>query len=118
MKKFLLVALNTTREVEGKRRKVRLGARTVQDLNAEEIDLLDRLTKRTGKLHYRDPVNEDAAVAGPETTGGPAEGFNADDATVAQLKDYLDENSVEYDADAKKADLQAAVKQHQADGGL
>jgi hypothetical protein len=59
-KKFLLVGLNTSRKEGDKNKRVRLAAKQTHDLTADEIKLLDRLTAKTGKLHYRDPVNESA----------------------------------------------------------
>ena len=80
-KKHLLVALTTVRD--GKR--VRFAARSTQNLTDAEIEQMDALTKRTGKLHYREPVNESAAEDGPEAV--------AEELTDAQK--FVDRNANE-----------------------
>lgn len=124
--KVLLTQLSTTRD--GKR--VKFEAKQAVDLTKAELDTLDRLTASTGRPHYRDPINEKVkgetpAVVDDETDEGAddegaddGEGKTLDEMTVAELKAYLDEAEVEYDSDAKKADLLKAAKAHETDGGL
>lgn len=122
--KLLLVAFTTTRMVsvgdKEEERRVRFAAKKVVDLTDDELDLLDRLTKATGKLHYRDPIQEGGArvvASEPEVVEVPdyaGQDVAMDDKSVDQLKAYLDFHSVEYPATAKKADLQTLGKQHEA----
>lgn len=118
--KLLLVAFTTTREVEGETRRVRFAAKKVVDLTSDELELLDRLTKATGKLHYRDPISEGGAkvtASEPELVELPdyaGQDVAMDKKSVDALKAYLTFHSVEFADDAKKADLLALAKQHEA----
>lgn len=123
-KKVLLAALSTTREIDGEDRKVRFPANKVADLTKDEIELLDRLTRSSGRPHYRDPVNEDGAAVQPEAVeGGDNDEFDGQSVpmekkSVDQLKAYLDHHGVGYDSGALKADLLKAANAHATDGGL
>lgn len=118
--KKLLVALTTTRAVEGKDRRVRFAAGKVVDLNEEELTLLDTLTKKTGKLHYRDPIQEGGGkmvASDPEVVVVPD--FAGQDVairskSVDQLKAYLDFHGVEYANNANKAALTDLATKHEA----
>ena len=118
--KTLLTRLTTKRD--GKR--VTFAANQAVDLTKEELAELDKLEKKTGRPHYRDPINEKVEAEEPaeieteteDTFDG--ESVAMDDKTVDQLKAYLDHNSVEYSADDKKADLLKVAKRHETDGGL
>jgi len=120
--KVLLTNLKTVRDGKS----VTLPANKAADLNDEELELLDKLTKQTGRPHYRDPINEsaraEAEVDGDDDGGLPGvfDGSTVpmDSKTVAQLKAYLDHNEVDYDSDANKAELLKIAKAHEADGGL
>lgn len=118
--KKLLVAFTTNREVEGKSRRVRFEAGKVVDLTSDELDLLDRLTKSTGKLHYREPINEGGGkltAAEPEIVEVPdfeGQDVPMDKKSVDQLKAYLTFNSVEFESGALKADLLDLAKKHEA----
>lgn len=127
--KFLLVALSTTRKVEGETRRVRFAAKSTPDLTDDEIKMLDKLTESTGKLHYRDPVNEGGAVSAsePEVVDTPdyaGQDVAMADKSVDQLKAFLTFHSVEFKGNASKADLLKAAEEKQAeidgdkDGGL
>lgn len=127
--KKLLVAFTTTRMIaasgSGKEeeRRVRFAAGKVVDLSDEELDLLDRLTKNTGKLHYRDPVSEGGSrviASEPEVVNVPD--FAGQDVaipskTVDQLKAYLTFHEVEFPAKAGKSDLVELAQKH-ASGSL
>ncbi len=118
--KKLLVAFTTNREVKGKSRRVRFEAGKVVDLTSDELDLLDRLTKSTGKLHYREPINEGGGkltAAEPEIVEVPdfeGQDVPMDKKTVDQLKAYLTFNSVEFESNANKAALLDLAKKHEA----
>ncbi len=90
--KKLLVAFTTNREVEGKSRRVRFEAGKVVDLTDDELELLDKLTKSTGKLHYRAPINESGGkitAAEPEIVEVPdfeGQDVPMDKKSVDQLK--------------------------------
>lgn len=118
--KKLLVAFTTTREIEGEDRRVRFAAGKVVDLTKAELELLDKLTKSTGKLHYRAPINEgggNVTASEPEIVEVPdfeGQDVAMDDKNVEQLKAYLTFNSVEFESSAKKADLLALAKKHEA----
>lgn len=125
MKKFLLVALTTTRKVEGEDKKVRFPAKSVQDLTKAEIQMLDKLEESTGKPHYREPKNEvldddDDDGAGEDQFLG--EGVAIGKKNVDQLKAYLTFHEVEFADDASKADLvklaQAKADELDPDAGL
>lgn len=118
--KKLLVAFTTNREVEGETRRVRFEAGKVVDLTSDELDLMDRLTKSTGKLHYREPINEGGGkltAAEPEIVEVPdfeGQDVPMDKKSVDQLKAYLTFNSVEFESGALKADLLDLAKKHEA----
>lgn len=121
--KFLLVAFTTSREVNGEKKRVRFSAKSTVDLTADELETLDKLTVSTGKLHYREPINERAQADEPEVVATPD--FAGQDVpmgskTVPQLRAYLDHHKVEVAADADKKTLLAAAEKHEADpdGGL
>jgi hypothetical protein len=122
--KKLLVAFTTTRsvEVDGKteNRRVKFASGKVVDLTDDELELLDRLTKATGKLHYRAPIQEGGGkltadepeiVEVPDFTG---QDVAITDKTVDQLKAYLAFHSVEFAETDKKADLLALAQKHEA----
>lgn len=118
--KKLLVAFTTNREVEGKSRRVRFEAGKVVDLTDDELTLLDKLTKSTGKLHYREPINEGGGkvtASEPEIVEVPdfeGQDVPMDKKSVDQLKAYLTFNSVEFESSALKADLLDLAKKHEA----
>ena len=118
--KLLLVAFTTTREVEGEERRVRFAAKKVVDLTSDELELLDRLTKATGKLHYRDPISEGGAkvtASEPEVVELPdyaGQDVAMDKKSVDALKAYLTFHSVEFADGDKKADLLSLAKKHEA----
>ena len=118
--KKLLVAFTTDREVEGETRRVRFAAGKVVDLTSDELTLLDKLTKSTGKLHYREPINEGGSkvtASEPEVVEVPdfeGQDVPMDKKTVDQLKAYLTFNSVEFESSAVKADLLDLAKKHEA----
>lgn len=130
--KLLLVAFTTVREVEGEDRRVRFAPGKVVDLTDAELELLDKLTKATGKLHYRDPIQEGGATivaSEPEVVNVPdyvGQDVAMDDKNVDHLRAYLTFHGVSFEGNAKKADLLALAKKHEAgetsgddrDGGL
>lgn len=122
MKKFLLVAMSTVREVEGEPKKVRFPAGKVADLNKAELAMLDKLTLSTGKLHYRDPKDESASADDEE--GNDDDQFLGESVVIGkknvdQLKAYLTFHEVAFADDADKAALVKAVKGHaDPDAGL
>lgn len=75
------------------------------NLTKDDMATLDKLTKSTGKQYYRDPINEV-----PEGSETGVSDVSVDDMTAAQLRDYLDENDIEYPSGAKKPDLLALAK--------
>lgn len=120
---YMLTALTTVRDDT----RVRFGANTVQTLTGDEIELLDKLEKSTGKPQYRAPRDESGRGADTETDNGSADDSDDEfagqsvamaDKTVDQLKAYLDHNEVAYDATAKKPDLFKIAKAHEDDQGL
>lgn len=121
-KLFLLTALTTVRDDN----RVRFGANTVQTLTGDEIDLLDKLEKATGKPQYRTPRNESAAAEDEGDSGRAddnddafdGESVEMDEKTSAQLRAYLDANEISYEATAKKPELLKAAKAAEADKGL
>lgn len=117
MKKFLLVALTTTREIGGVQKRVRFPAKSTQDLTKKELAELDALTETTSKLHYRDPVDESGKAADTDDDDGEQELFagasvDMEDKTVTHLKAYLDHFEVEYEDKANKAALKALAEAH------
>lgn len=124
--KLLLVAFTTNRMVqvpgtdEEVSKRVRFGARKVVDLTAEELELLDNLTKVTGKLHYRDPIQEGGqTVTASEPVVVEVPDYAGQDVaigekSVEQLKAYLTFHSVEFASNANKATLTAVALAHQA----
>lgn len=118
--KLLLVAFTTSREVDGESRRVRFPSKSVVDLTDDELELLDKLTVQTGKLHYRDPIQEGGATISeskPEVVEVPdyaGQDVPMDKKTVDQLKAYLGFHSVTFEADDKKDDLLKAAKAHEA----
>lgn len=95
--KFLLTRMTVDRD--GQRKS--LPANSTQILTQDEVDLLDRLTKQSGKLYYREPRNERAIVGEddlstdsvfvkqPERNDGLQNGVGAADAdgnTTADLE--------------------------------
>lgn len=122
--KVLLVAFSTTREVDGKPRRVRFAAKSTVDLTADELETLDKLEKSTGKLHYRDPINESgtASESQPEVVETPdyaGQDVPMNRKNVDQLKAFLTHHSVTFESDASKTDLlkAAEAKQAEIDGG-
>lgn len=124
--KTILVALTTMREIDGKNVRVRFAAKSVVDLTSDEQDSLQKLQNATGKLHFRDPVNEGGKVQeskpqviGSADSGASYEGSNVaiGDKSVQQLKAYLDHYSVEYKGNASKADLVTLAETHAATAG-
>lgn len=110
--KFLLVALSTTRVVDGEKRKVRFSAKSTPDLTADELKMLDDLTKSTGKLHYRDPINEGGAASVTaseptvvETPDFAGQNVPMGEKSVDQLKAFLTFHEVEFKGNASKGDL-------------
>lgn len=125
--KKLLVAFTTNREIDGETRRVRFAANKVVDLTDDELELLDKLTAKTGKLHYRAPIQEGGGkvvASDPEVVNVPdfaGQDVPMKDKTVDQLKAYLTFHEVEFADGDKKADLLAAAQKHEAgdqDGGL
>ena len=109
-RKLMLVSYSTDREVDGEMRRVKYKAKSVVDLTDDELAVLDRLTIKTGKLHYRDPIREggETAASEPEVVVVPdyaGQDIALDKKNVDLLKAYLDFHSVGYDAKATKADL-------------
>lgn len=120
--KYLLCAFTTSRKVDGEDKpvRVRFKAKSVVELNDDEIELLDRLTQQTGKIHYRDPVSEGGAkvVASEpeviETKDYAGQDVAMTDKTADQLKAYLTFFGVEHKGNASKADLLALAQKHEA----
>lgn len=113
--KTLLVALTTSREVDGEKKRVRFKAGSTVDLTDQELEDLTKLEKSTGVLHFRDPINERAKGEEPEVVverAYPGEDVLMDKKTVDQLKAYLDYYKVEYADNAQKKDLLAAAEAH------
>ena len=122
-KKYLLVALTTTREdSEGEQKRVRFAAGSVVTLTADEMEQLDGLEKATGKLHYRDPKNESVADSEPEVVDLDdflGQSVAIDKKNVEQLKAYLTFHDQTFEDSASKADLTKLVKAHaDPDAGL
>lgn len=124
--KTILVALTTIRAIDGKDVRVRFAAKSVVDLSDAEQASLQKLQDATGKLHFRDPVNEGGKVQeskpqviGSADSGASYEGSNVaiGDKSVQQLKAYLDHYSVEYKGNASKADLVTLAETHAATAG-
>jgi hypothetical protein len=124
--KLLLVAFTTARDVEvgGKteKRRVRFGAQKVVDLTEDELELLDRLTKATGKIHYREPISEGGKAAAPEPEIVDVPDYEGQDVAIAsksvpQLKAYLTFHEVEFASGANKSDLLALAEDHVANQG-
>lgn len=126
--KLLLVAFATTRMVDvpgtddQASKRVRFAAKSVVDLTDDELELLDNLTKSTGKLHYRDAVteggqtitaSEPVVVEVPDYAG---QDVAITDKTVDQLKAYLTFHSVEFKPGDNKADLLALAQTNEASG--
>lgn len=111
--KLLLVVLTTRREVDGEMKRVRFGSNSVVELTDDELDLLDRMTVSTGKLHYRDPISEGrgaVAESAPEVVKVPdyaGQDVPMDKKTVDQLKAFLTFSDITFDDKASKADLLA-----------
>lgn len=117
----LLVALSTVREINGTEQRVRFKSGSVVDLTDEEVEMLDGLTKATGKLHYRTPVKEGGVAVADEPEVVDVPDFAGQDVAISQksveqLKAYLDFHGVDYEAKASKSDLLAAAKKHEAGG--
>lgn len=122
--KKLLVAFTTAREVEvgdkKENRRVRFAAGKVVELTDAELELLDTLTRKTGKLHYRDPIQEGGGkvvASEPEIVEVPdyaGQDVAIDSKSVDQLKAYLDFHGVSYANNANKAKLVELAKQHEA----
>jgi hypothetical protein len=120
--KLLLVAFTTSRmmEIGGKEeeRRVRFKSGSVVDLTDDEMETLERLTKATGKLHFREPIREGGAqtvesepviVDVPDYAG---QDVAIDKKTVDQLKAYLTFHSVDIPNGADKAKLAALAADH------
>ena len=118
--KLLLVALSTSRLIEGSERRVRFAPGKVVELTEAEITQLDKLTVATGKLHYRDPVNEGghAVVASDpelvEVKDYAGQDVPIADKTAEQLKAYLTFFDVAFKGNASKADLLELATAHAA----
>ena len=118
--KLLLVAFTTSRVVDGEERRVRFPSKSVVDLSAEEQETLDALTKATGKLHYRDPIQEGGKAVESKPTVVEVPDYAGQDVpvgskTVDQLKAYLTFHSVDFDADDKKPELVKLAEAHEAE---
>lgn len=116
--KTLLVAFSTTRTVDGEERRVRFKSGSVVDLTEDEMTTLDSLTEKTGKLHYRAPVNEGGkpTASEPEVVDVPdyaGQDVAIDKKTVDQLKAYLTFHSVVFDKE-DKAGLVKLAQKHEA----
>lgn len=126
--KLLLVSFTTNRTVEVSgteemvSKRVRFAAKSVVDLNDDELELLDSLTVATGKLHYREPMteggqtitaSEPVVVEVPDYAGQDVPIVNK---TVDQLKAYLTFHSVEFKPGDNKADLLALAQTNEASG--
>lgn len=126
--KLLLVSFTTNRmvEVSGTEemvsKRVRFAAKSVVDLNDDELELLDSLTVATGKLHYREPMTEGGqAVAASEPVVVEVLDYAGQDVpivnkTVDQLKAYLTFHSVEFAPGDNKAALTALAQANEASG--
>lgn len=117
--KLLLVAFTTNREIEGKAKRVRFAPGKVVDLLDDEIELLENLTKATGKLHFREPISEGgtAVASEPEIVQVPdfeGQSVPLSEKTVDQLKAYLTFHSVEFPASANKAALLELATKHES----
>jgi len=119
--KTLLVAFTTFRDVGGNKKRVRFSSGQTVELTDPELEQLEALTKSTGKLHFRDPVNERVVVEEPEVFGAGEEfdgqSVAMDLKTVAQLKAFLDFNDIAYAGNASKADLLALAGDVKPEGG-
>lgn len=120
--KLLLVAFTTTREVEGTERRVRFAPGKVVELTDDELDLLDRLTKATGKLHYREPISEGGRLTASEPEVVQVPDYEGQDVpmsskSVDHLRAYLSFHGVAFETSAKKADLLALATAHEAGEG-
>lgn len=120
--KHLLVRFTTERDVDGTSRKVTFPAKSTVSLTEDEIDLLDRLTRRTGKLHYREPVREgrgrSAEIDFTPFVAPSAPGFAGADVpvtkkTIAQLKAFIEAHDETPAGDSKK-DLLAQAQEIEA----
>lgn len=127
--KTLLVALTTTREIDGKKERVRFAAKSVVDLTADEEKTLTDLQTKTGKLHFRDPQQEGGAAteSKPEVVDVDdylGQKVAIDKKDVPSLKAYLTYNNVEFAGNASKDTLLKAAQDHakkaaaDLDGGL
>lgn len=124
MKKLLLVAFTTTRAVavgEGKteNKRARYAAKSVVDLTEDEMTLLDRLTKKTGKLHYRDPIREGGEIAESQPVIVEVPDFEGQDVpidtkTVPLLRAYLTFHGVAFKPGDDKAALVDLAKKQEA----
>ena len=120
--KTLLVAFSTVRKIDGEDKRVRFKSGSVAELTAAEIEQLEALTKATGKLHFRDPVNEGGKARADEPEIVEVKDFPGQDVAIAnksvdQLKAYLTFYSVEFKGNASKADLvELATKQEAGQG--
>jgi hypothetical protein len=120
--KLLLVAFTTTREIEGTERRVRFDAKKVVDLSESELELLDKLTVATGKLHYREPISEGGKVVASEPEIVQLPDYEGQDVpmgskNVDHLKAYLTFHGIAFEASAKKAELLALAQAHEAGEG-
>lgn len=122
--KLLLVAFTTNRlvEVAGKEelRRVRFAAKSVVDLTADELETLEALTKSSGKLHFRDPIQEGGAKPSestPQVVDVPdyaGQDVSIDKKSVDQLKAYLTFHDVAFDAKDSKSELLKLAQAHAA----
>lgn len=119
--KTLLVQFSTDRKIDGETRRVKFKAGSVVDLTADEMELLDKLTKATGKAHYRDPKNESsAAESAPEVVDVPD--YAGQDTPITQksadqLKAYLDFFAISYKSSDTKPTLLKLAQEHEAGQG-
>lgn len=118
--KYLLVALSTVRTVEGKKQRVRFAAKSTPDLTDDEIETLTKLQNSTGKLHFRDPINEGGNVTAsePEVVVTPdyaGQDVSIDNKSVEQLKAFLTFHEVEFAGNASKATLVEKANDKQAE---
>lgn len=119
--KLLLVAFTTNRTVDGEEKRVRFAAKSVVNLTDDELQTLDKLTKATGKLHYREPIQEGGSTVSesePEVVAVPdyaGQDVPLDKKTVDQLKAFLTFHSVPFADNANKADLQKAATDFESD---
>jgi hypothetical protein len=115
--KTLLVALTTTREIDGKQQRVRFAAKSVVDLTEAELETLTALQTKTGKLHFRDPQQE-----GGKATESAPEVVEVDDylgqkvaidkKDVPSLKAYLTFHDVEFAGNASKDTLRGLADEY------